>query len=447
MLKKILFFSALIALLTGCNPKPLVIDGTIKGYDGSLALVSTPEILVMDTINVAEDGTFHLEKVIENPYDGFICVQGSGSMRAIFIPGGKYHFDADMTVKPSVWTYSGDNQDAMDFLSSYGAAYSSFVSPETIGSFKDYSAFWAEKKSEVLEKLAQVKNRKVREVFSDKVEVADSYELLSYAWLKMRKEGIPFESDPDFMAFFNNVDLSKNALCKAMLSSMLNVKADMYSNTIEYSERYLAAIDELSPNLQVRDSVAADYLESIFRDSKISSEENAEFLLAKAKEVGVDDATLQGYKERAEKALALAPGSDAIDFEMIDSKGDVVKLSDFKGKVVYIDFWATWCLPCCMQTPYMAKVATKYKGDNRVACVSVSLDENVDDWLENLANDKPAWPQFRTADAGSAVQNAYGFAAIPRFMLFDREGKIVDIDAPRPQRMDEITGMIDALLK
>ena len=446
MKRRLIICAALLALLTACGEKPMVIDGTIKGYDGGLLLVSATGDFSMDTLQVADDGTFHFEKFIDKACDGFICVQGKGSSWAVFIPGEEYRFDVDMTVTPSVWTYSGKNQDAMDFLGYYRGIYSSFTDPEGLDDFKKYSAYWADCEKNALDSLAKVSSRKARELFTDKIAINSAYKNLSWAW-KLRKNNIPFESDQDFMAFFDNVDLSEEGMCKAMLSSMVNIKADIYDNTLEYSIRYLKAIDDLSPNLHVRDSVAAKYLESLFRDSKVGSEETAAFLLAKAEEVGVDEATLEVYRQKAEKALQLVAGHEAIDFEMIDAKGNAVRLSDFKGKAVYVDFWATWCIPCCMQIPYMEKVAAKYKGDSRVACISVSLDKKVEDWLEKLDEDKPAWPQYRTADAGKAVQTAYGFAAIPRFMLFDRNGQIVDIDAPRPQSFDEVCGMIDKILE
>ena len=140
-------------------------------------------------------------------------------------------------------------------------------------------------------------------------------------------------------------------------------------------------------------------------------------------------------------------GADAIDFEMVDPYGKVVKLSDYRGKAVYIDFWATWCLPCCMQIPYMEKLAEKYKDDKRIAFISISIDKNIKNWNEKIAEDKPFWPQFRTDDAGKAVQTAYGFAAIPRFMLFTADGKIANVDAPRPQDADAASALIDSILK
>ncbi|MBQ0123857.1 MAG: TlpA family protein disulfide reductase [Bacteroidales bacterium] len=444
-MRKTIAFSALLLLLASCSSnKPVVIKGTIKGYDGKPFLVSLTKDYEMDTLQVKDDSTFYFEKRIDEPWPGFICVQTEGSKSAIFIPGEEYTFDIDMTVKPSEWVYSGRNQDAMDYLDYYKEVFLQrrYEIPET---FKEYQAYWESTRDEALEKVKTVKNRQAREYFTDNVIRNSQYFAFNYAF-QMRKRGLPLDSDPDFNEYFNSIDLQNEKTCKAMLSSMLNVKADIYSDTIPYPLRYVEAIYELAPNRQVRDSVTSRYLESVFRDCRISSREEADILLAKAAESGVDEATLLKYSERVEKALELAPGCESIDFEVEDPSGRIVKLSDLRGKVVYVDFWATWCLPCCMEIPHMEKLAEKYKGDRRVACISISLDDNVEDWKEKLGEDKPFWPQYRAADGGKAIQKAYCFGSIPRFMLFDKEGKIVTVDAPRPSTGDKIIELIESAL-
>ena len=440
-MKKIFFFIISLAIVASCSNKPVVIKGTIKGYDGMPFLVCLTNDFKMDTLQVKEDSTFYFEKCIDEPWTGFICVQTEGSMSAIFIPGETYTFDIDMTAKPSEWVYSGDNQDAMDYLDYYRSVFLG-RNVEAPGTFREYKEYWDNTRDEALEKLKSVKNRKAREFFTENVLTNSQYYAFNYAF-QMRKRGQALDSDPDFNEFFKTIDLSDERTCRVMLSNMLNVKADLYDAEIPYSLRYLSAVYELSPTMQVRDSVAARYIESVFRDGRISSREEADALLAKAAEVGVDEAVIQKYSSSADKILSLAPGCDAIDFEVEDPSGKTVRLSDFRGKVVYIDFWATWCLPCCMQIPYMEKIAAKYKGDKRVACISISLDSKVGDWNEKLAEDKPFWPQYRAADGGRAIQQAYCFGAIPRFMLFGKDGKIVTVDAPRPQSFDEVSALID----
>ena len=138
----------------------------------------------------------------------------------------------------------------------------------------------------------------------------------------------------------------------------------------------------------------------------------------------------------------LQPGSSVIDCEWSDVEGKSSRLSDLFGKVIYLDVWATTCRPCCAEIPYLAKLVQRFKGDSRIEFVSVSTDANRQGWLNRLAKDKPQWKQFWKKD----FSQLYNVDIIPRFMLFDREGKIVTLDAPRPSD-PEITGFIEDHLK
>ena len=76
----------------------------------------------------------------------------------------------------------------------------------------------------------------------------------------------------------------------------------------------------------------------------------------------------------------LEAGSVVKDFEMRDRDGNLVKLSDFKGKLVYMDIWATWCGPCVEEIPNMEKLYQHYKDDPQILLVSVSVDRKKNLW-------------------------------------------------------------------
>ena len=123
----------------------------------------------------------------------------------------------------------------------------------------------------------------------------------------------------------------------------------------------------------------------------------------------------------------------AIDFEYEDRNGKKYALSDFKGKVVLVDVWASWCGPCLRQIPYMKKLEEEFKGKD-VVFLGVSVDEvkNKDKWLESLDTKKPTGIQLWAKGWDSHIAKAYKIRSIPRFLLFDKEGNIISVDAPRP---------------
>lgn len=132
------------------------------------------------------------------------------------------------------------------------------------------------------------------------------------------------------------------------------------------------------------------------------------------------------------------------------SKGNMAfqyHLSNFQGKVTYIDFWATWCGPCCAEIPFVEKLVEKYKDNPKIEFLSISLDKDVKKWHEKLDRDKPSWRQYVIPEnfkSDFAVE--YNITAIPRFMMFDGEGRIITINAERPSAPN-IEDVINGCLK
>ena len=132
-------------------------------------------------------------------------------------------------------------------------------------------------------------------------------------------------------------------------------------------------------------------------------------------------------KAKKEEANLLAPGKLAPDFEELMTDGKTkMKLSDLRGKVVLIDFWASWCGPCRKENPNVVKTYAKYK-DAGFTVMSVSLDRDRNAWLAAIEKDQLSWPNH-VSDLGhwsSRVPQMYGVKGIPFTVLIDQEGKII----------------------
>ncbi|MDN3493190.1 TlpA family protein disulfide reductase [Winogradskyella bathintestinalis] len=136
-------------------------------------------------------------------------------------------------------------------------------------------------------------------------------------------------------------------------------------------------------------------------------------------------------------------GSPSPAFENYENfAGGEMSLSDFKGKYVYFDIWATWCGPCIREIPSLKKIEEQYK-DKNIQFVSISIDEGrgykgnkvaaYEAWKKMVA-DKDLGGTQLIADDGfkSTFIRDYKINGIPRFILVDPEGNIVNADAPRP---------------
>lgn len=126
----------------------------------------------------------------------------------------------------------------------------------------------------------------------------------------------------------------------------------------------------------------------------------------------------------------LAKGRPAPDFRLTDIDGRQVTLSDFAGSYVYIDVWATWCIPCCRELPFFHQLEEKFK-DSPIRFVSISIDTDESAWRKKVAAERLTGILLH-ADRHSTFGSDYQVRYVPRFLLIDPEGKIVDANMSRP---------------
>jgi peroxiredoxin len=122
----------------------------------------------------------------------------------------------------------------------------------------------------------------------------------------------------------------------------------------------------------------------------------------------------------------LVAGMDAPDIVMADPDGKERKLSDLQGKVVLVDFWASWCRPCRMENPNVVRLYQKFH-DKGFEVFSVSLDKDYDSWVRAIKDDGLVW-ENHVSDLkywSSAAGRLYGIASIPSTVLVGPDGKIL----------------------
>jgi thiol-disulfide isomerase/thioredoxin len=131
----------------------------------------------------------------------------------------------------------------------------------------------------------------------------------------------------------------------------------------------------------------------------------------------------------------LTKGNPGYNFSYPDTSGKTVSLIDLKGKVVLMDMWATWCKPCLGEIPHLKKLEEEFKGKD-VVFVGVSFDEEKDKekWKKFIQEEELAGVQLLASGFKNKLGDFYKINGIPRFIVLDREGKIVSVDAPRPSQ-------------
>lgn len=134
-------------------------------------------------------------------------------------------------------------------------------------------------------------------------------------------------------------------------------------------------------------------------------------------------------EETYHKLTSFSKGDNAIDFTATDINDKPVSLKNFAGKIIYVDLWATWCEPCLEELKYLEQLKEKYKNDDNIVFVSVSIDANKKNWVENLSKRKANGVQLRI-DIKDLT--AYNIDGIPRTIIIDKQFKIADMYGLKP---------------
>ncbi|MBW1297775.1 TlpA family protein disulfide reductase [Aquimarina litoralis] len=164
------------------------------------------------------------------------------------------------------------------------------------------------------------------------------------------------------------------------------------------------------------------------------NEKNMEEIRDKMLALAKQERTKQAITNHYNVISKLKPGNPAPSFEFENYKGGRTKLSDFKGKYVYIDVWATWCAPCIKEIPYLKKIEEEFS-DANIEFVSVSVDAPrfYNTWRKMIESKELIGTQLITDNGwDSDFVRDYGMQGIPRFILLDDKGDIVSADAKKP---------------
>jgi thiol-disulfide isomerase/thioredoxin len=197
------------------------------------------------------------------------------------------------------------------------------------------------------------------------------------------------------------------------------------------------------------DSIRSFVLEQQMDEREILnlSEFNAKFL--PVKEYAITASAKRRYNEvfavYANDTLFL--GKPAMDISLPDTSGNMVNLNSFKGKVIFIDTWATWCGPCKEQLPFLKELEASYKNDTGIVFAGISIDREKDKekWKKMIRTENLPGIQLFD-DFGKQFRNPMMIESIPRFLLIDKNGNWIEVRCPKPDQKDKLKKMINAAL-
>ncbi|MBL3654502.1 TlpA family protein disulfide reductase [Fulvivirga sediminis] len=244
----------------------------------------------------------------------------------------------------------------------------------------------------------------------------------------------------EFYSFIKDID-NNNGLAKTLYINLLYKHEITYllkNDSIKSNQDFLDYIATETDNPDLSDFLKVKYIEGIISSPDYWPKHEKLLNTKTLKEIVQSEKSNKYFdliKAPAESFYAAQSGVDAYNFtaERVDSTK--IKLSELKGKLVFIDSWATWCGPCLMQRPRVLEMADKYKYQPNVEILRISLDDNRESWIKHLTKneDLDKSGELYVPNAfDSDFSNNYNVKSLPKYILIDPEGKIINANLGEP---------------
>lgn len=434
-MRKVFTILCAAALLCSCGAKkpnggPTVFQGRFIGYNNEFVEFFLPtddgdfqEI----PIEVQPDGSFNQTiQFDKNLYDAPLFADKF--MFRICVEQGKtYNAEFDITEDgvETNFRFIGEGAEENKFLSHYwGIDEYEHMGDAT--SFKDMQNLLKGLYAPLRQELEQIPNKPFVQYYEKELDEKEKDYSYYYPFYAVMNNG-SHKEDADFAAFLSK-DKRKDSEFLSFMDNLCTNVAYMMSG-IDVTEALKAAAS-CTAKPALKEEVLTKMITAMVSSGNISGlEEGCQYYF--------DNVDNEEYLDQVEElcgnALLLGPGSDAPDIEFEDINGKVFHLSDFVGKPLYVDLWASWCGPCCEEIPYLASFVESLGKDPEIVCISVSIDDEKSDWTGKLEEVGSTWPQYlATASGQDSIAGKYFISAIPRFLLIDANGKIASVNAPRP---------------
>lgn len=452
MKKIVSLFVALLSLSGVYAQKTMVeINGftALKSITAVVSLENPKKRGVAQVANNTE--TLTIDELIPNE----LCIMGAEERICFVMP--TVGETLKVTISNGKFVFSGAGEKINNYLQalSHDTFYSmenTLVNAYMSNAFcKDYlnpdmKILCAEDYVEKVKSIRDNSLRKLKKAEIDNKEVEAKLEILindlywemllkSYSLIKFKEMKAPVS----MLKLIDNYDFNAPrfmTLSKKdeVLRNYLKVQEDY--NRIKYTlTDYIAQKALCIKNSEVREYYVFNELNRLIERKEMI---NIEQLTATCKPF-ISEKGMEQYNKICGEVTMLT-GSNRLDgvpaepFEFENQNGEMVKLSDFKGKLVYIDVWATWCGPCKQEIPKLKALEKEMTGEN-VVFISLSVDnpDKVDEWKKFLKeNDMHGITLATKKGFKVPFVQKYGITAIPRFMLIGTDGTMIANNCWRP---------------
>lgn len=465
-MKKLSFLSVtLLAVLLGlsaCGNKGGVhlLEGRIVGLDSvpeDVALGYCPDGNIYDTrmtdLQISPDGTFFCDpELVGDEADVTIEISGGGYFGVHLVKGKT----VEMTIEKDadgkwVATFDGVAQDVNQFVNAYTQGFDQMrywsPDPSEAKTNQEYRQLLDTEYQKLTSMLPTIGDQEQRDYYTHLTES-------EYKWLKIRlimdrceETGSDYREEAEYQELVKGIDVNnpvevRTNMAFTSLSSI--VKAKQTGDNGAYCEELMQLADSLVTNETLRTFLVQMIGQMYYAYGDGTGDYKAfgeKYIKWAGKDAQIAKAQAEQFENKVKATENTKAGAKAPDVELTTPEGKKVLLSSLvgNGKFTYIDVWATWCGPCCKEIPHLETLVEKYKGNDKVQFISISIDQDTKAWKKKLDNDKPQWAQFLIqGEVEQQFSKDWGISGIPRFIMIDKDGNIFNGDAPRPSNEETV---------
>lgn len=445
-MKKFLIPLILLSFLS-CDKKAektvdyAVISGKITNKDG-VVTINSADRTFSEPLEFSADGTF--VDTLDIDKNSYVIFDGSNPIFIHLEPGYNLNVNYDANNFENTLTFSGEGAEVNQYLLARNKNSKTLLGANRFDAYKLDEADFKAKFNAI-----KASNDSILESFEGIPEAFKTMEKkdLNYTYLARLSEyevfrryvtkDESFNVSDDFLNelegfdYLNEDDYFFSNNYKSIATKKYREEASTLAekDSIEYDIAYLKVLSSI-PNENIKN----DMLFS-FANNNMSYTKDIETFYTLYTDNSNNEKNNAIIKERYDKLTGLSKGKPSPTFvNYRNHAGGTMSSQDLKGKYAYIDVWATWCGPCIKEIPSLKKVEEKYHNKN-IQFVSVSIDKEKDfeKWKTMVSNKELGGIQlFADNDWNSKFVKDYEIQGIPRFILIDPNGNIVDSNAPRP---------------
>lgn len=465
-MKKIAFAASflLVSLMTiSMSAQQKVMTSTLKGEikNPQRDFFLLKHMGRVDTVKFGKDGKFEV-LIDQNGGNYFTLEHGRQSVEIYLLPADVFGLTLSATSMTDATNLSGASASYNNYLlakQKEDKADNFKFQPFRMG-VMDADVFYTKRDSIRIARIALLDSKSTENKF---ISVFSAYEKKSFEY-QFGLELLNYQNNAakngftTFPAKFksyttslnlNDEDMAFNSYFKQFALNYLSrgamekYNAGSDKSVIRYFEYILDVMCEKISSEKIKSILVSEFMPQVLKDAGIA---DMRPFVSKLEKCCSDQKLIESVKRIAGQNAALYPGELAPDAVFYDASGTKSRISDYKGKVLYIDTWATWCGPCKREIPYLKTLEEEYHGKN-VQFISVSTDKDINAWKNFIVKEQMGGLQLHQSDNfEETISKLYLVNSIPRFIIIDKAGRIVNADGPRPSSGETIRGLLDELL-